>query len=228
MTARRLFPTALTVLAALVAVAPLAQAAAADVPTEEAERVSEVRPAGDYDELESSRCEYDVVDDDVEVACRASGTLWLEYEVEVPRQAINLRSSVSRTFAEDSTGRYLRSDGARTDATTYLVTVSVARGTAATIGPVRVRYDLPTQVDDRDCVTTGEWQAVNVAKGGSGGTLRRVAEVFDHRGVREERSAWSSGYRYQVRAYPRCDSERQLRITFHEYRDQRGWHSYWG
>ncbi|WP_110180509.1 hypothetical protein [Nocardioides solisilvae] len=227
---RRLLLSALAVtgLTLLPGTAQAALAAPSDVPTEEAERVVETVPVGDYDELESQRCRYEAVGDGLDVACRGGGTFWLEYEVEVPAAAINLRSSLVRTFAEDSRGRYALVDVVRSGRTTRVVTVSVARGTEVRLDEVRLRYDLPTQVDDRACVTPGEWQAVNVAKGGTGGTRKRVAAVFDHAGVLEERSAWRDGYRYEVRAYPRCDSARKVRISFHRYRDQPGWHSYWG
>ena len=52
--------------------------------------------------------------------------------------------------------------------------------------------------------------------------------MFDSKGEQRRMSAWIGGYRFQIRAYQRCDSAKTHSVTFHQYKGTPGWSAYWG
>lgn len=208
---------------ALALVIPAAASAAepADAPTEESSPRTVVLSGADYVERNLHGCRMRTNDTTLAVRCAARGYASFGYEVRVPADAIDLRP---RVFGDGSPSVEA---GSRDGARRYRLRVIVGRGTH-TIDEVRLRMDIPIQVDERPCVTDGEWARINVWLGGYGGDLEHIAAVFDTDGEQVFLSEPYDGFRYQVRAYRRCGSAATRKITFHSYADRRGWYSYWG
>jgi hypothetical protein len=137
----------------------------------------------------------------------------------VHKAAIGTVSETSRASAG--------SEGYRQRRNRYTVFAGFSGRGEWTLPSVAFEYDLPTRVDDRACVTDGEWARVSVFAGGVGGSLEQIAEVFDTDGKQTFLSPDYDGFRYQIRSWQRCRSSKVRKVTFHS--DGRGgWFSYWG
>ena len=204
--------------------APASSATAAaprDALTEESSTRSETQYATDYTDRTMRRCQKQRVGTSLQVSCDSRGYAMFRYEYAVPRKAINMRPKVA------GSKKLLVEHGSRNGARSFGFFVTMGSGTHV-IDSVDLKIDIPTAYDKRPCVTEGEWARINVWLGGYGGNMAEVAAVFDTTGKRKYMSQSYDGFRYQIRAYKRCGSQKTRKLTFHHDEGHGGWYSYWG